>query len=180
MRSLLIAFLTFSFFPFIEASNWTKGSASVTFSGSSTLHKFSGQGTALPFDTQPDRNQGLLSWQAILPIESMDTGLAKRDANMRDMFHYEQNPVIAATFDHVAIESIKKGDSLPSTITMNDTQKSVLSEVTEVSRDGQRIQLKLKMPIRLNEFHLDPPSAFFFIRVANEVSVEIDLTFYQG
>lgn len=162
-------------------------SSRVTFGVRSTGHSFEGvvgdvRGSiALSPEGYGEGAGGVIE----VPVESMKTGISKRDRIMReDALEAASYPLIR--FEAAGLEPasrlLPEGQSFPLKVTGDLTIHGVTRRVSvpvEVARSGGEVSLEGSFPVLLQDYDITPPS-FLFFRVKDEVRVSFHLKARQG
>ena len=158
-----------------------QGTCAFRFQATSTLHDFAGSAACLPFraelGTDAAGRRVLPSATVEIPVDGMETGNGKRDAQMRDMFRSDRFPNIRGAVRDVDVDGIREAigregkASLPIRLKIRDVERRVAATVTNLRVEGDEAGFDLEFPISLSEFGLEPPTVFFFIRVGDRVVV---------
>jgi len=183
MRYLLTTALLLTLSSTVFATDY-RGSCTVIFQGSSTLHGFQGKAHCQPFAVS--KTDGVLDISKIsLAVADMDTDNAKRDRKMREMFEEKRFPVITGSAGPVALQDIRTGskkegsDSASKAVIrlkIRDIAKPVTATVTNFVETEARITADLAFTLSLAEYQLKPPSVLGLIRVDDKVSVTATVT----
>jgi polyisoprenoid-binding protein YceI len=158
------------------------GTFTVTFSGTSTLHDF--QGTAAVQPVGARRLTGRDAWTAEVrvPVATLDTGSAWRDANMRAMLDAEHYPNVTAVFDAIDPDRSRPSapngvGSLPFTLRIRDVAHELVGATSAWRQQADRVSFDVRFEVSLASFGLEPPRALGVIEVGDvvTVSVHVDL-----
>ena len=145
----------------------------VSFQASSTLHDFGGKAPSVDAAVDPEPGAPA-RWRADvdLPVASLDTGNAKRDAKMREMFQAEAFPVIRAALRDLDADAVRKDGHLDLTLTIRDVAHDVQADVTAWTAEGERVAFDASFDVSLAQYGLEAPRVLF-IRVADRVHVMV-------
>jgi hypothetical protein len=169
-----------------EAQAW-KGLADITFSGTSTLHDWSGKVAAQPFLTRVSTDPGgrPVRVQSSVKIEAagMDTAEPKRDENMRKAMKTSEHPLITAEIDVPAekiASDLKSPTQLPMTITLLGRPLQVIGTVSRFKQQAGSITFDLDFPLSMKAGGISVPSVLYFIRVGDVVKIHASVTLTQN
>ena len=167
----------------IAGADVFKGECSIRFFGDSTLHGFAGKAVCQPFSLNSEKETALIRQPIItVRVDSMDTENDSRDKKMRGMFNSQKFPVIKGLFSDLNAEAVLQvmaspGDQpgkLEFDLKIRDQIQRVQAEVHELNVTSEIITFTMKFPLSLASSRLKPPSVLGFIRVADQVEVEVD------
>jgi polyisoprenoid-binding protein YceI len=147
------------------------GTATTRFSGSSTLHDFSGTAGPATFVLEPSPTA---SWAALVavPIAGLSTDNSLREKEMRKMFHADEHPTIHATFVDVVPDAVRKSGRLPFRLSIADVERELTAEVSDWRQTDTRVELDAAFTISLSDFQLEAPGSLF-LRVDDSVKVDV-------
>jgi hypothetical protein len=163
------------------------GTCQVQFTGSSTLHDFSGTGACDPFVLQAKDAVGgdysLPDSALTVTVAGMQTDNTSRDKKMRDMFAADLFPRISGLIGGGSLGEMRRllheaergGKSFPLRLRIRDIEVPIVARVSQLVDDPRELRFTLEFPVSLAAFHLEPPSVIGLIRVADEVRVKINL-----
>jgi hypothetical protein len=165
-----------------EARAW-KGRADITFSGTSTLHDWSGKVAAQPFLTRVSTDSGgrPVRVQSSVRIEAagMDTAEPRRDENMRKAMRTSEHPLITAEIDVPAdkiASDLRTPKQLPMTLTLLGKPLQVTGAVSSFKQQDGRITFDLDFPLSMKAGGISVPSVLYFIRVGDVVKIHASVT----
>jgi polyisoprenoid-binding protein YceI len=154
------------------------GTFAVTFSGTSTLHDF--EGSAAVQRVEARRLAGRDAWTAEVrvPVATLDTGSAWRNANMRSMFDAERFPDVTAVFEMIDPSRSRpagpdRAGSLPFTLRIRDVAHEVVGATSVWREEPDRLSFDVRFEVSLASFGLEPPSALGVIEVGDVVTVSV-------
>lgn len=150
------------------------GTVSSRFTGSSTLHDFSGSAPPTSFSLEP---AGDGTWAATVEVsvDALTTDNGVRDRKMREMFHATEHPTLRAEFAHVLPEEVRTSGRLPFRLTIAGVSRDVMSTVREWRQTETQVDFITALDLSLVEFGLDAPRAFVFV-VADSVHVTTEVS----
>lgn len=169
-----------------EEQAWN-GRADITFSGTSTLHDWSGKVAAQPFLTRvstdsagrPTRVRSSVKIEAA----GMDTAEPRRDENMRKAMKTAEHPLIGAEIDVPADKiaaDLKTPARLPMTISLLGRPLQVTGTVSKFKRQEGSITFDLDFPLSMKAGGISVPSVLYFIRVGDVVNIHAAVTLSQN
>jgi polyisoprenoid-binding protein YceI len=146
----------------------------MTFSGSSTLHDFSGHAQTEPFRLV--RTLGAegrtASWAAEvdLRVSGLSTDNGRRDANMRKMLDASTFPTIHGSIAHAPVAA-DAPVSVPLTLEIRGQRHAVAASVHNWRETLDGVSFEIEFALSLDSFHLKPPSVLGVIKVGDTVNV---------
>ncbi len=178
-----------------------EGSCDVRFFGESTLHGFDGQAKCQPFTLESGEKAGASDGDGgvnedkagkssiIRPpvvkvlVGEMDTDNSRRDEKMYAMFEQDKYPEIHGLFadldPDVILRQLQLTEAVPGSLDFDlrirEISLPVQAEIRDMVVTPEQIMFMMKFPISLASFNLEPPSVFGFIRVDDQVRVEISV-----
>ncbi|MBV6501702.1 MAG: hypothetical protein CJBNEKGG_04220 [Prosthecobacter sp.] len=169
-----------------EVQAW-KGRADITFSGTSTLHDWSGRVAAQPFITRVTTDSGgrPARVQSSVKIEAagMDTDEPRRDENMHKAMKAAEHPLITAEIDVPAgriASDLKTPTQLPMTLTLLGRPLQVTAVVSSFKQQDGGITFDLDFPLSMKAGGISVPSVLYFIRVGDVVKIHASVTLTQN
>lgn len=166
-------------------ANWS-GSATITFSGTSTLHDWAGQVAASPFTTlvvsDATGAPTQISAKVTVSAKAMDTAEPKRDENMRKAMKVTEYPLIEAEID-AAVGEVSQDGKTPTTLPMKlkllGKEQSVRGRISQWKLVGKKATFDLDFDVSLKASGIEVPSVLLFIRVGDAVKVHASVTLTQ-
>ncbi len=154
----------------------------VGFDAKSTLHDFSGVTQKVEGELEVDLAQPALApaGSVLVDARSLDTGMADRDAAMREHLDTQRHAQLRFTWTELRDAQVDLAQQRLSAVAVGRLSiKGVEREVAmpvQVSVDSsQRVGIEGELKLRLRDFGVEPPSQLGMIRVENEVRVWISL-----
>jgi polyisoprenoid-binding protein YceI len=155
-----------------------KGSSEIEFSGSSTLHDWSGKVKADRFvaTVMMDEQARPTHLKARVEVQAaqMDTHEPKRDANMHADMKVAKYPLITGSFD-TPFEKIMPGGKAPSrlpfTLTILGRDQAVDARISHWVLKGDTATFDLDFELSLKRCGINVPSVMFVISVADTIKV---------
>lgn len=185
--SLLLIAVTFSVGnAFGQTEQWA-GNCDITFSGSSTLHKFKGTVKAEPFiisiSDLSDKAQANATGKVIVTASKMDTGNKKRDANMDNSMATKTFPEIAVDIGKLnaaATRPVTSGEILrptvvPFTMNLKGKKQQKVGKVADWSYSDGNISFTVTFPVSLKASGITVPSVLGIVKVADVIQVSAKL-----
>jgi len=157
-----------------------RGHCEIRFSGSSTLHDFSGEVRSRPFELGAvvDEIGGPAWWSGSVEVAvaEMDTGIARRDRKMRAMFDADRFPLIVASFPNVGGATLAAARSggepdLAFDLTIRDVKRPVVAKVSNWTEEAERSSFDVDFELSLEAFGLEVPPVLGLLRVGDAVGV---------
>jgi polyisoprenoid-binding protein YceI len=161
-----------------ESSTWA-GTGQIVFSGSSSLHDFTGHVStqAIRLNLSPSTPKGGLaefSAAANVSAASMSTDSAKRDQNMWIMMGVSQYPTISGKVDRVVVQPDGTATGYGE-LTMHGITQKLPFTLTNWQRNSSQLSFHGRGQVSLSQYALKPPSVMGVIKVADTVVVDIDV-----
>ncbi len=164
--------------PAAEPATAWSGSARISFSGTSTLHDWSGLVGARPFDllvsTTPDGRPRHLRSRVVVAASEMDTDDKRRDANMHRCMKVAEHPLIEAVIDtpvaSVAADG-KMPTQLPFTLNLLGRSLPITGNISRWQRSGNRAEFDLDFDVSLKAAGIEVPSVLWLIRVGDTIKL---------
>lgn len=162
-----------------------EGSCDIRFFGQSTLHGFDGQAACQPFTLNSEGETGKygIMRQPVIKVlvGEMDTDNSSRDKKMHAMFEQDKYPQILGLFadldPEVTLMQLKAADEAAGQLEFDLRIRAINQRVQAVTRDlvvtPEQISFVMEFPLSLASFQLKPPSVLGFIKVDNQVQVEV-------
>lgn len=156
------------------------GNCSIVFHGSSTLHDFQGNGSCQPFTVKENAGT-MIPPELKVVVAEMETGNAKRDKKMREMFAEEQFPLITGTSSPISLDDLRRrlelGKDSAGDVTINlkirDITRPVKTTVHNIVITDSTIKADMDFPLFLADYQLKPPSVLGLIRVGDRIDVTV-------
>ncbi len=179
-RRFLFSFVAWIASAVVASADTTKwnGSSTITFSGSSTLHDWSGTVSAEPFVARVSTNAvgepAALVAKVEIKAVGMDTAEPARDVKMRKSMKVTDHPLIVgvmdATFDKINGPDGKPA-TLPFTLTLVGKTHQIAASVSHWSRCGDSVSFDLDFDLSLKACGIEVPSVLFVVRVDDTIKV---------
>ncbi|MDB6139409.1 MAG: YceI family protein [Verrucomicrobiaceae bacterium] len=175
---LLALALPLSFSQAGTTTHW-KGASEIVFSGTSTLHSWSGKVKAEPFIAAvvmtPDGQPEHLEAKVQVKVPGMDTAEPERDVNMRKAMNAEGFPLITATMNGPFTHILDPGTSLPRTLPFDlellGKKHHVAGLVSNWQAAGKEASFDLDFDLSLKECGITVPSKLLVIRVGDTIKL---------
>lgn len=163
-----------------DTTSWD-GSASIAFSGTSTLHNWDGKVKAEPFTasvvTGDDGQPQTLTASVKVKATDMDTDNDKRDATMQKSMKVTDYPLIEGKFQGVSFASImpdgKTPAKLPFSLTLLGKKQDVVATVSNWKLSGDTAAFDASFSLSLKQCGITVPSAMLVVRVGDTVKVNV-------
>jgi hypothetical protein len=167
------------------------GSCDILFSGKSTLHNFDGKVACQPFSLT---SEGTTETSDILRqpvvkvlVGEMNTGRTGRDEKMRAMFEEEKYPEIQGWFGGLEpvnlLQQLRENGVFPETLEFDLQIRQIKQRIKATTRDlivsPEQVSFMMDFPLSLASFELKPPSVLGFIKVDDQVQVEVKVLLRQ-
>ncbi len=152
------------------------GTARITFSGTSTLHDWSGTVNTRPFTLQvtsgPDGRPLHLRSQVVVDAAEMDTADKRRDAVMHRCMRVTEHPLIEAVIDVPAKDVAADGKTptrLPLKLQLMGKSHSLVADIRHWRLSGDKAELDLHCDLSLKQAGIVIPSVLWVIRVGDTI-----------
>lgn len=158
-------------------TRWS-GTSEITFSGTSTLHSWSGKVSADPFvATVMMSPEGLpLSLKAKVEVKAADMNTAepKRDVNMHNDMNVTKFPLITGAID-TSFDKLLSGRKIPSklpfTLTILGKPQEVEATISNWANKGDQATFDLDFELSLKKCGITVPSVLLFISVGDAIKI---------
>jgi polyisoprenoid-binding protein YceI len=160
--------------PTTAAEPVVRGLVSSRFTGSSTLHDFTGFAPQSALAVEPAADG---SWTATVevPVAALSTENASRDRKMREMFQAEEHPTLRAEFTHIVPEEVRASGRLPFQLTISGARRDVVSTVRDWRQTDDSVAFIAEFDVSLSAFGLEAPRQFVIV-VADTVHVTAEVS----
>jgi len=152
------------------------GTAGISFSGTSTLHDWSGTVRARPFTLQvtsgPDGRPLHLRSQVTVDAAKMDTADKRRDAVMHRCMRVTEHPLIEAVIDVPAEDVASDGKTptrLPLKLQLMGKPHAMVADIRNWRLSGDKAEFDLHCDLSLKEAGIVIPSVLWVIRVGDTI-----------
>ncbi len=178
-----------------------EGTCDIRFFGESTLHGFDGQAPCQPFTLTSDGESGANEEKAVASegesgksgiirqpvvkvlVGEMDTDNSSRDKKMYAMFEQDKYPEIQGLFadldPDVILPQLQATETVAGSLEFNlrirEISLPVQAEISDLVVTPERILFVMEFPLSLASFQLKAPSVLGFIRVDDQVRVEVNV-----
>lgn len=150
--------------------------ASITFSGTSTLHDFKGNVRAKSFVIHAAPSPRGIQYSADIdvPVREMKTGDEDRDDNMYEMFEEEKFPTIRGSIKNALISP--GGGPAEMRIQIRNKEQSIPVTISKWKMTAGSLSFQIQFRLSLKKSGLEAPSVLGFIKVDDRVDVVADVT----
>lgn len=162
-----------------------QGRCEIRFFGSSTLHDFSGEVSARPFQLAPhvDASDGRTWWSGSIEVAvaDMETGIERRNRKMRAVFEADRFPQIVADLSDVESAALARARSGVESnfdfgLTIRETRRPVTAKISNWTEEGRLASFEAEFELSLESFGLEVPPVLGLIRVGDVVRVHAQVT----
>jgi polyisoprenoid-binding protein YceI len=143
----------------------------ITFSGSSSLHDWSGKAAPVHAVLQPAAETGLWNVDLAIPVQDLSTDNEARDTRMREMFHATESPEIRASLRSVDPVVAHRDSHLNVMLTIRGVSHELPATVSRWQQDDAHVAFDADVDVSLEQFGLEAPTVLGLIRVADAVLV---------
>ena len=152
--------------------------------------RFTSEVVVLTFDGVTDQIDGYLYWegekmfeknsqlQFDVDLNTVETGIGKRDRDMRDVLATDKWPV--TTFKGTISEYSKIDSSVTAyrvtskgTIFIHGVERE-LEVPAIVAREGDQMHVTARFMVLLKDFNIEAPSLAAFVKVSQEIHLKVD------
>lgn len=164
--------------PAATPTQW-RGSSSIQFSGTSTLHDWSGNVSAEPFTATVMMDENgrptALKSQVVVKAVKMDTKEPDRDTKMRASMKVTDFPLISGTFDTPFGNIMQPGQKTPAKVPFGlnlvGKDHQVEGVISNWSLKGDTATFDLDFDLSLKRCGINVPSVLLVIRVNDTIKV---------
>lgn len=157
------------------AAERLEATATIKFTGDSTLHGFEGTVATQPFavEINEDAVTGKLRLSATTAVRvpDMTTHHGKRDKNMFKMLDLENFTLISGALTDAAVPQDGSGEALLR-LKIRDVEQEIVATLSDWKRGDGQASCRMAFPVSLKAFGLKAPSVAGLIRVGDTVMVE--------
>jgi hypothetical protein len=151
-----------------------RGTCSVQFFATSTLHDFGGEAPCAVVAVEPPDASGRYAARAEVAIAQMTTGIAARDRRMREMFEAKKFPRVVVRCSGIDPSTVRarRAGALPCELAIHGVTHPVsprLASYAEV--DAKSASFEASFDVSLAQFGLEAPVVMGFVRVGDRVRV---------
>jgi polyisoprenoid-binding protein YceI len=151
------------------------GTAAIDFTGSSTLHDFSGTGAAHAFRVRRNADTGRWDAEVEVPVAALDTGNRWRDDGMRRMLDATQCPTIKGSFAGIDPVAVQADGRISFDLTICSVIRPITATVSSWQQDDHSAHFTADFDVSLAAFELAAPRTLF-IKVDDIVHVRVQAT----
>ena len=169
-------------------SRW-QGTCDITFTGTSTLHRWSGKVAAEPFGVlitdAGDLSKMTVATEARVMASKMDTENEKRDAKMHESMDITSYPEIKvfvnlpeglkASTKPVVENGKLRPTEIPFTMNLKGKVQNLIGKVTSWKYDGSVATFSVAFPLSLKASGIKVPSVLGVVRVGDRIDVKADV-----
>ena len=161
------------------------GRCTVRFFATSTLHDFEGSAPCALLAIDPPDATGAYGARAEVAVAQLDTGISARNKKMREMFEAKRFPRISVSFERIDPNALRRGSAgaIAFRISIHGVERGVTPVLSGWSEaPGKSASFRAAFALSLRDFGMQPPVAMGFIRVDENVKVEVavELTARNG
>lgn len=168
-----------------------EGACKIRFFGQSTLHNFDGKVACQPFSLSgegPGESGSALQKPRVkILVREMDTNNSSRDEKMHAMFEEEKYPEIQSQLADLALQELlqqlQERVEIPETFEFDLQIRQIKQRLKATTREllitPEQISFMMDFPLSLASFQLKPPSVLGFIKVDDQVQVEVEVLLRQ-
>jgi len=159
-------------------------------SSAENLVKFTSSVSVLTFEGTTDKVDGYVYWEGDemfkeksqvyieVDLNSVETGIGKRDRDMRDVLNAKEFPATTFTgaFENAtAIEGMENAwnVTVKGTFMVNGAENEI-SVPGKITMEDGRMHVVADFMILLNDYDIEAPSLAAFIKVAQEIKLNLD------
>jgi len=150
------------------------GTIEISFAATSTLHAFTGSVPPVAFAIESGPS-GTWGGDVEVPVASIDTGIDRRDQNLRAWLDAKQYPRISGRFDEVDPERARASGVLPFLLRIRDVERPAVAAVSHWQQEDRTTRFDAEFDVLLHDYSLEAPS-LLFVRVGDRVHVTVHVT----
>lgn len=151
-----------------------KGTLEISFSATSSLHDFEGNLPRVEFAIESGPG-GAWHGDVEVPVAAMDTGIDRRDQNLRAMLDAAQYPRIRGRFRDVDPEQLHASGVLPFLLWIRGVERPVKATISNWQQGDRTARFDAEFDVSLRDFALEAPRVLF-VRVGDGVHVTVHVT----
>ncbi|TLD72824.1 YceI family protein [Phragmitibacter flavus] len=166
---------------FADTTTKWRGTGDITFSGTSTLHEWSGKVATEPFiatvDIDDHQQPKSLKAAAQVKATAMDTAEPDRDKKMRESMKVGSFPLITASFDTAFTGEIPP-QTLPFELTLLGKAQKVEGTISnwKAAKNNKQVTFDVTFDLSLKTSNIKVPSVLLVIRVGDTIKVRATIT----
>lgn len=152
--------------------------------------KFTSSVTVLTFDGTTDKVDGYLYWEGEemfkeksqvyieVDLNSVETGIGKRDRDMRDVLNTAEHPAttFTGTFSNATpVEGMENAwdVTVEGKFSVNGVERDI-SVPGKITKEDGSLHVVADFMILLDDYNIEAPSIAAFIKVAQEIKLHLD------
>jgi YceI-like domain len=182
---LLVLLLLFCLIASSVFAETFRGSCQIEFSGTTTLHDFSGQADCRPFTlsvTEGRKSELVVeSSEFSVPVASMNTNSKTRDKKMHAMLEVEKFSLIKGQPAQLTPEQIHnflngrtdKEEAIEFNLKIRNIVQSQKAQVSNLQENDDQLTFVLEFDLSLKSYQLKPPSFLGLIRAGDRIHLKI-------
>ena len=151
-----------------------KGTLEISFSVTSSLHDFEGNVPSVTFAIESGPG-GAWDGDVEVPVAAMDTGIDRRDQNLRVMLDAAQYPRIRGRFRAVDPEQVHASGVLPFLLQIREVERPVEATISNWQQDDRTARFDAEFDVSLRDCALEAPHVLF-MSVGDRVHVTVHVT----
>jgi len=182
MKVLLFALLAVVLQSQAATTQW-QGGGEIVFSGTSTLHSWSGKVKTEPFTAMVATNDSgqptHLDAKVQVKVLGMDTAEPDRDVNMRKAMNATGFPLITATmntpFTQIMDPASKQPAYLPFVLELLGKKHQVVGHISQWKATDKEATFDLNFDLSLKDCGITVPSVLLVIRVGDTIKLHASI-----
>jgi polyisoprenoid-binding protein YceI len=163
-------------------AEWS-GTSEIKFSGTSTLHKWSGSVSAEPFVAKVMMSDAskptALKAQVVVKVSKMDTKNEERDEKLRVNMKAGDFPLVTGSFDTMFDKVMNSGAATPShlpfKLTLLGKDQQVNATISNWSLENDVATFDLDFDLSLKACGIEVPSVAYVIRVGDTIKLHANV-----
>lgn len=186
--SLILPLICGSATALAETTTGWSGAGKISFSGTSTLHSWSGKVPADPFTAQvimaDTGTPKTLSATVTVKAKDMNTAEPERDEKMRSSMKVTSYPLITGSFVNVPFASImpdgRTPAQLPFKLEIMGKKQDVQGTISNWKLKGNTATFDLDFELSLKKCGISVPSVLLVVRVGDAIKVRATVTLVRA
>lgn len=160
-----------------------EASCALRFAARSSLHDFEGEAPCASVAISPDPQGAGLAAVVEIEIAQMTTGIAARDARMREMFDAERFPRIRASATDLDVAALRRAaaeagpaEALAFELQIGAQQRRIVPRLSGWREAaGGSLHFLASFEVSLQSFELRAPTVMGLVRVQDRVRAEVEV-----
>lgn len=158
--------------------------------GSSTLHGWDSEATEFSIDFRVDEEwlTGIENWsgesveflEVRVPVDELESGRGRMNRDIREALNAEEHPEVTFIWDEIQVKESSDPEKrmliVEGSLNIAGETRSIEFEAMGERLDENRIKVEGSYSLNMEDYNVDPPTAFFGTLRADEmVEIEFDI-----